>query len=63
VAYTFTQWNNQVAENIRELCGDAFRLVNTKPLTEEYLEAYQVGVTVREIAQQTIRLARAYAAN
>jgi hypothetical protein len=63
MAYTFTQWNDQAAENIRELCGDAFRLVNTKPLTEDYHEVYQAGIGVRETAQQTIRLARAFAAN
>ena len=63
MAYTFTQWNDQVAKTIQELCGETLQFVNTEPPTEEYLEAYQAGVTVREIAQQTIRLARAYANN
>lgn len=63
MAYSFTQWNDQVAENIQALCGDALRLVDTKSLSEGYVKAYQAGATVREIAQQTIRLASAFANN
>jgi hypothetical protein len=63
MAYSFTQWNDEVAENIRELCGDALRLMDTKPLTDGYQKAYQAGATVREIAPETIRFARIYASN
>jgi hypothetical protein len=63
MAYTFIQWNDQVRENIQELCGDALRLVDTEPLTCDYLQAYQAGITVQEIALKTIRFARAYASN
>jgi hypothetical protein len=63
MAYSFTQWNDEVAENIRELCGDALRLMDTTSLAHGYHEAYQAGVTVRQIAQETIRFARFYAGN
>jgi hypothetical protein len=63
MAYSFAEWNDEVAEDIRELCGDALRLMDTTPLTHGYHKAYQAGVTVREIAQETIRFARVYASN